>query len=143
MLILIRVSGLWQSFLKELPGSLLVSDLYDDWMAALDSENHQQRVVEIARYASSRSYIASWLVCDSLGSDYQIKMEILTVMDERKTGDILRGIWQKCPHLYLIVNPLLSLVCIWQAKAEKKHASLLSSVCSPFLKQPFSILLPG
>lgn len=142
VLILIRVSGLWQSFLKELPGSLLVSDLYDDWMAALDSEDHQQRVVEIARYASSCSYFASWLVCDSLSSDYRIKMEIL-IMAERKTGDILRGIWQKCPHVYLIVNLLLSLVCIWQAKAEKKHASLLSSVCSPFSKQPFCILLPG
>lgn len=43
------VSRVWQSFLKELPGSLLVSDLYDDWMAALDSEDHQQRVLEITR----------------------------------------------------------------------------------------------
>lgn len=47
--ILIPVSRLWQSFLKELPGSLLVSELYDDWMAALDSEDHQQKVLEITR----------------------------------------------------------------------------------------------
>lgn len=92
MLILIPVSGLWQSFLKELPGSLLVSDLFDDWMAALDSEDHQQRVLEITRLASSCSYITSRFMCDSLGSDDVIKMEILTVMDERKSGDIGRGI---------------------------------------------------
>lgn len=49
MLILDPLSRLWQSFLKELPGSLLVSDFYDDWMAALDEEDQQQRVVELTR----------------------------------------------------------------------------------------------
>ncbi|XP_040016489.2 T cell activation RhoGTPase activating protein b isoform X2 [Gasterosteus aculeatus] len=43
--------GLLKSFLKELPGSLLVSDLYDKWMAALDKEDLQQRAVEIKRVA--------------------------------------------------------------------------------------------
>uniref|UniRef100_A0A3Q0SAV6 T cell activation RhoGTPase activating protein b n=1 Tax=Amphilophus citrinellus TaxID=61819 RepID=A0A3Q0SAV6_AMPCI len=41
--------GLLKSFLKELPGSLLVSDLYDKWMAALDNEDTQQRAVEITK----------------------------------------------------------------------------------------------
>lgn len=49
VLILIPVCCLWQSFLKELPGSLLISDLYDDWMAALDSKDHQQRVLEVVK----------------------------------------------------------------------------------------------
>ncbi|XP_060907845.1 T cell activation RhoGTPase activating protein b [Labrus mixtus] len=39
--------GLLKSFLKELPGSLLVSELYDNWMTALDNEDTQQRAVEI------------------------------------------------------------------------------------------------
>ncbi|XP_031717473.1 T cell activation RhoGTPase activating protein b isoform X1 [Anarrhichthys ocellatus] len=39
--------GLLKSFLKELPGSLLVSELYDKWMAALDTEDTQQRALEI------------------------------------------------------------------------------------------------
>ncbi|XP_008277725.1 T cell activation RhoGTPase activating protein b [Stegastes partitus] len=39
--------GLLKSFLKELPGSLLVSELYDKWMMALDNEDTQQRAVEI------------------------------------------------------------------------------------------------
>ncbi|KAM9798222.1 T cell activation RhoGTPase activating protein b [Neosynchiropus ocellatus] len=39
--------GLLKSFLKELPGSLLVSELYDKWMAALDVEDLQQRAVDI------------------------------------------------------------------------------------------------
>uniref|UniRef100_H3CZI7 T cell activation RhoGTPase activating protein b n=1 Tax=Tetraodon nigroviridis TaxID=99883 RepID=H3CZI7_TETNG len=43
--------GLIKSFLKELPGSLLISDLYDDWMAALDSKDHQQRVLEVVKVA--------------------------------------------------------------------------------------------
>ncbi|XP_034018005.1 T cell activation RhoGTPase activating protein b [Thalassophryne amazonica] len=41
--------GLLKSFLKELPGSLLVSDLYDSWMKALDSEDEMQRALEIKR----------------------------------------------------------------------------------------------
>lgn len=49
VLILHPLSRSWQSFLKELPGSLLVSDLYDDWMAALEGEDQQQKVVEITR----------------------------------------------------------------------------------------------
>ncbi|XP_056872425.1 T cell activation RhoGTPase activating protein b isoform X3 [Takifugu flavidus] len=43
--------GLLKSFLKELPGSLLVSDLYDNWVAALDNEDNQQRVLELKRVA--------------------------------------------------------------------------------------------
>ncbi|XP_078146082.1 T cell activation RhoGTPase activating protein b [Centroberyx gerrardi] len=41
--------GLLKSFLKELPGSLLVSELYDKWMKALDSEDARQRASEIKR----------------------------------------------------------------------------------------------
>ncbi|XP_037607142.1 T cell activation RhoGTPase activating protein b [Sebastes umbrosus] len=41
--------GLLKSFLKELPGSLLVSELYDKWMTALDNEDDQQRAVEVTR----------------------------------------------------------------------------------------------
>ncbi|XP_068433256.1 T cell activation RhoGTPase activating protein b [Clinocottus analis] len=43
--------GLLKSFLKELPGSLLVSELYDKWMAALDNEDTQQRALEINKVA--------------------------------------------------------------------------------------------
>ncbi|XP_068593451.1 T cell activation RhoGTPase activating protein b [Cebidichthys violaceus] len=43
--------GLLKSFLKELPGSLLVSELYDKWMAALDTEDTQQRALEIKTVA--------------------------------------------------------------------------------------------
>ncbi|XP_034555972.1 T cell activation RhoGTPase activating protein b [Notolabrus celidotus] len=39
--------GLLKSFLRELPGSLLVSELYADWMAALDNEDVQQRATEM------------------------------------------------------------------------------------------------
>ncbi|KAK2856101.1 hypothetical protein Q5P01_004836 [Channa striata] len=41
--------GLLKSFLKELPGSLLVSEHYDKWMTALDSEDSQQRALEIRK----------------------------------------------------------------------------------------------
>ncbi|AWP20192.1 putative T-cell activation Rho GTPase-activating protein [Scophthalmus maximus] len=41
--------GLLKSFLKELPGSLLVSELYDTWMAALDAEDSQRRGPEIRK----------------------------------------------------------------------------------------------
>ncbi|XP_069030064.1 T cell activation RhoGTPase activating protein b isoform X1 [Embiotoca jacksoni] len=41
--------GLLKSFLKELPGSLLVSELYDKWMVALDNKDTQQRAVEITK----------------------------------------------------------------------------------------------
>ncbi|XP_028295427.1 T cell activation RhoGTPase activating protein b [Gouania willdenowi] len=41
--------GLLKSFLKELPGSLLVSDLNDKWMAALDNEDAQLRAQEITK----------------------------------------------------------------------------------------------
>lgn len=41
--------GLLKSFLKELPGSLLRSDYYDKWMAALDIEDTQQRTLEITK----------------------------------------------------------------------------------------------
>uniref|UniRef100_A0A665WIH1 Si:ch211-122h15.4 n=2 Tax=Echeneis naucrates TaxID=173247 RepID=A0A665WIH1_ECHNA len=43
--------GLLKSFLKELPGSLLVSELYDTWMTALANEDAQQRAVEIRKVA--------------------------------------------------------------------------------------------
>ncbi|KAG7508758.1 T-cell activation Rho GTPase-activating protein [Solea senegalensis] len=41
--------GLLKSFLKELPGSLLVSELYDKWIAALGNEDAQQRALEIKK----------------------------------------------------------------------------------------------
>ncbi|KAM7395217.1 hypothetical protein PAMA_006803 [Pampus argenteus] len=41
--------GLLKSFLKELPGSLLVSELYDTWMKALDKEDTQQRILEMRK----------------------------------------------------------------------------------------------
>ncbi|XP_049446351.1 T cell activation RhoGTPase activating protein b [Epinephelus fuscoguttatus] len=41
--------GLLKSFLKELPGSLLVSERYDNWMTALDNEDAQQRALEIRK----------------------------------------------------------------------------------------------
>ncbi|XP_032398179.1 T cell activation RhoGTPase activating protein b isoform X2 [Etheostoma spectabile] len=41
--------GLLKSFLKELPGSLLVSELYDKWMAALNNEDTQQKALEIKK----------------------------------------------------------------------------------------------
>ncbi|KAM9339160.1 T cell activation RhoGTPase activating protein b [Symphorus nematophorus] len=41
--------GLLKSFLKELPGSLLVSELYDNWMTALDNEDTQQRALQIRK----------------------------------------------------------------------------------------------
>nr|XP_019940218.1 PREDICTED: T-cell activation Rho GTPase-activating protein-like [Paralichthys olivaceus] len=41
--------GLLKSFLKELPGSLLVSELYNKWMTALDNEDAQQRALEITK----------------------------------------------------------------------------------------------
>lgn len=41
--------SLLQSFLKELPGSLLVSDLYDSWVSALDNEDPQQRDQEVRK----------------------------------------------------------------------------------------------
>ncbi|XP_029966446.1 T cell activation RhoGTPase activating protein b [Salarias fasciatus] len=41
--------GLLKSFLKELPGSLLLSDLYDKWMIALDNQDTEQRSLEITK----------------------------------------------------------------------------------------------
>lgn len=50
----VRVSSacpflLSQSFLKELPGSLLVSNLYDSWVSALDNEDPRQRDQEVRK----------------------------------------------------------------------------------------------
>ncbi|MED6244776.1 hypothetical protein ATANTOWER_023813 [Ataeniobius toweri] len=41
--------GLLKCFLKELPGSLLRSDLYNRWTAALDHEDTEQRALEIKK----------------------------------------------------------------------------------------------
>lgn len=41
--------GLLKCFLKELPGSLLRSDLYSRWIAALDHEDNEQRPLEIKK----------------------------------------------------------------------------------------------
>lgn len=41
--------GLLKSFLKELPGSLLVSNLYDNWIRALGTEENHQRITELKR----------------------------------------------------------------------------------------------
>ncbi|KAG7222728.1 hypothetical protein INR49_026337 [Caranx melampygus] len=40
---------LLKSFLRELPGSLLVSELYDSWMTALGHEDPQQRALEVRK----------------------------------------------------------------------------------------------
>lgn len=42
---IVLLVGLLKSFLKELPDSLLVTELYDKWMAAFDNEDVQQRAV--------------------------------------------------------------------------------------------------
>uniref|UniRef100_A0A8C3G4Y6 T cell activation RhoGTPase activating protein b n=2 Tax=Cyclopterus lumpus TaxID=8103 RepID=A0A8C3G4Y6_CYCLU len=59
--------GLLKSFLKELPGSLLVSELYDKWMAALDNEDTQQRSLEIKKVVDdlpgSNKLLLQHLVC--------------------------------------------------------------------------------
>uniref|UniRef100_A0A1A7WRX9 T-cell activation RhoGTPase activating protein n=1 Tax=Iconisemion striatum TaxID=60296 RepID=A0A1A7WRX9_9TELE len=41
--------GLLKCFLKELPGSLLRSELYNKWIVALEHEDAQQRVLEITK----------------------------------------------------------------------------------------------
>ncbi|CAB1342700.1 unnamed protein product, partial [Coregonus sp. 'balchen'] len=41
--------GLLKSFLNELPGRLLVSELYETWMKALESEDVHQRSLELKR----------------------------------------------------------------------------------------------
>jgi hypothetical protein len=38
-----------QSFLKELPGSLLVSDMYETWMKALETKDDHHRSLELKR----------------------------------------------------------------------------------------------
>ncbi|XP_046871412.1 T cell activation RhoGTPase activating protein b isoform X1 [Hypomesus transpacificus] len=43
--------GLLKSFLKDLPGNLLVSELYEVWMKALETEDIQQRSTELRRVA--------------------------------------------------------------------------------------------
>ncbi|XP_054474689.1 T cell activation RhoGTPase activating protein b [Anoplopoma fimbria] len=59
--------GLLKSFLKELPGSLLVSELYDKWMAALDNEDTQQRALEIKKVVDDlpglNKFLLQHLVC--------------------------------------------------------------------------------
>lgn len=49
MAVLLFVCVFLQSFLKELPDSLLVTELYDKWMAAFDNEDVQQRAVGLRR----------------------------------------------------------------------------------------------
>uniref|UniRef100_A0A4W5MIH5 Rho-GAP domain-containing protein n=1 Tax=Hucho hucho TaxID=62062 RepID=A0A4W5MIH5_9TELE len=41
--------GLLKSFLKELPGSLLVSDMYETWMKALETKDVHHRSLELKR----------------------------------------------------------------------------------------------
>ncbi|KAM6915700.1 T cell activation RhoGTPase activating protein b [Xenentodon cancila] len=59
--------GLLKSFLKELPGSLLRSELYDKWMAALDNEDAQQRTPEVAKVVddlpASNKLLLQYLIC--------------------------------------------------------------------------------
>ncbi|KAL6095828.1 tagap [Pungitius sinensis] len=59
--------GLLKSFLKELPGSLLVSDLYDKWMAALDKEDIQQKALGMKKVADdlppANKLLLQHLVC--------------------------------------------------------------------------------
>ncbi|XP_061563134.1 T cell activation RhoGTPase activating protein b [Cololabis saira] len=59
--------GLLKSFLKELPGSLLRSELYDKWMAALDNEEALQRIPEVKKVVDdlpvSNKLLLQYLVC--------------------------------------------------------------------------------
>ncbi|CAG5927916.1 unnamed protein product [Menidia menidia] len=59
--------GLFKSFLKELPGSLLRSDLYDKWMTALDNENAQSRTQEITKVVEDlpgpNKLLLRYLIC--------------------------------------------------------------------------------
>ncbi|KAG8011448.1 T-cell activation Rho GTPase-activating protein [Nibea albiflora] len=45
----VMLVALLKNFLKEIPGSLLVAELYDSWMTALDNEDNQQRAVEVKK----------------------------------------------------------------------------------------------
>ncbi|TKS76231.1 T-cell activation [Collichthys lucidus] len=45
----VMLVALLKNFLKEIPGSLLVAELYDTWMTALDNEDSQQRAVEVRK----------------------------------------------------------------------------------------------
>uniref|UniRef100_UPI0037E8D688 T cell activation RhoGTPase activating protein b isoform X2 n=1 Tax=Semicossyphus pulcher TaxID=241346 RepID=UPI0037E8D688 len=63
----VLIVGLLKSFLKELPGSLLVSELYDTWMMALDNEDIQQRAAEIRKVVdklpAANKLLLQHLVC--------------------------------------------------------------------------------
>lgn len=39
----------WQTFLKELPGSLLVAELYAEWIEALEYEQIEKSRAELRR----------------------------------------------------------------------------------------------
>ncbi|TMS12000.1 T-cell activation Rho GTPase-activating protein [Larimichthys crocea] len=45
----VMLVALLKNFLKEIPGSLLVAELYDNWMTALDNEDSRQRAVEVKK----------------------------------------------------------------------------------------------
>ncbi|XP_023695149.1 T cell activation RhoGTPase activating protein b [Paramormyrops kingsleyae] len=45
----ILLAALFKDFLRELPGSLLVAELYKDWMMALEKKDEEQRCTEIKR----------------------------------------------------------------------------------------------
>ncbi|XP_041832578.1 T cell activation RhoGTPase activating protein b [Melanotaenia boesemani] len=59
--------GLLKSFLKELPGSLLRSELYDKWMTALDNEDTQERSLEITKVVDDlpgpNKLLLQYLIC--------------------------------------------------------------------------------
>uniref|UniRef100_A0A8C7ZCK2 T cell activation RhoGTPase activating protein b n=1 Tax=Oryzias sinensis TaxID=183150 RepID=A0A8C7ZCK2_9TELE len=63
----VLIVGLLKSFLKELPGSLLRSELYDKWIAALDIEDAQQRTQEITKVVDdlpvANKLLLQYLIC--------------------------------------------------------------------------------
>ncbi|KAF6717088.1 T-cell activation Rho GTPase-activating protein [Oryzias melastigma] len=63
----VLIVGLLKSFLKELPGSLLRSDLYSKWMTALNNEDAQQRTQEITKVVdelpAANKLLLQYLIC--------------------------------------------------------------------------------
>ncbi|XP_075315463.1 T cell activation RhoGTPase activating protein b [Odontesthes bonariensis] len=63
----VLIVGLLKTFLKELPGSLLRSGLYDKWMTALDNEDAQQRTLEVTKVLDdlpgSNKLLLQYLIC--------------------------------------------------------------------------------
>ncbi|XP_078086708.1 T cell activation RhoGTPase activating protein b [Mustelus asterias] len=43
----IQLAAIFKDFLRHIPGSLLITELYDSWMAAMEKENNIERIAEI------------------------------------------------------------------------------------------------